>query len=631
MKLDINQIKLDTFGSQVQITFFKPDGALIDSCHSILQIDPEKPVYDQFVFLQSLQEIIQLMEPGENYEFPIVEWDEGAKGLFHLKFLGITNQEHGNLIQWTLQDNTREYQQLVELQQGRNDNAIGEEFAQIQKKVAEIEKELVEFQNEELKRIQDFKTDFFAQVSHEMRTPLNSISGLVSLLMENQARSGEYLPALQATSRHLNSIINDILDISKIDAGKLNFESLDFDLSDNIRAIIKGFEYEAGNKGVSLNLNLPSEPLVVKSDPIRVAQVLYNLLGNSLKFTEKGYVSLEVNKVKDSENHFSLEFRVADTGIGMDPSRIETLLEPYSQAEEKTSRLYGGTGLGLHIALKLIEAMGSQLEIRSALNKGTRMYFTLVLEKGKLALSRKKLEAVKKNLSNYSILVAEDDLVNQKILTELLKGMNARDFEVLPDGQALFDKMNQRDYDLIITDINLPGKTGLEVFFEMRASGKEQPFLFISGSNLAKKSEMQSYDNWAFVHKPVDMSEVMVKIGELLPRKYNTELNLSSLKDMISGDMAFFKDLVQTILDTLPSELVRLDEALEQNDHVMATKVLHKIRPSIDYLGIPELSRERHWLHGQAEAGKVDEDYLMRVSEFKTWSKQVLVKLEKEV
>ncbi len=631
MKLDINQIKLDTFGSQVQITFFKPDGALIDSCHSILQIDPEKPVYDQFVFLQSLQEIIQLMEPGENYEFPIVEWDEGAKGLFHLKFLGITNQEHGNLIQWTLQDNTREYQQLVELQQGRNDNAIGEEFAQIQKKVAEIEKELVEFQNEELKRIQDFKTDFFAQVSHEMRTPLNSISGLVSLLMENQARSGEYLPALQATSRHLNSIINDILDISKIDAGKLNFESLDFDLSNNIRAIIKGFEYEAGNKGVSLNLNLPSEPLVVKSDPIRVAQVLYNLLGNSLKFTEKGYVSLEVNKVKDSENHFSLEFRVADTGIGMDPSRIETLLEPYSQAEEKTSRLYGGTGLGLHIALKLIEAMGSQLEIRSALNKGTRMYFTLVLEKGKLALSSKKLEAVKKNLSNYSILVAEDDLVNQKILTELLKGMNARDFEVLPDGQALFDKMNQRDYDLIITDINLPGKTGLEVFFEMRASGKAQPFLFISGSNLAKKSEMQSYDNWAFVHKPVDMSEVMVKIGELLPRKYNTELNLSSLKDMISGDMAFFKDLVQTILDTLPSELVRLDEALEQNDHVMATKVLHKIRPSIDYLGIPELSRERHWLHGQAEAGKVDEDYLMRVSEFKTWSKQVLVKLEKEV
>lgn len=631
MKLDINQIKLDTFGSQTQISFFRPDGTLLNSCHSILQIDPEIPVYDQFVFLQSLQEVFQAMEPADFYEFPIVEWDEGAKGLFHLSFLGVANKEHGNLIQWTLIDNTQQYQQMVELQQGRNDNAISEEFAMIQKKVAEIEKQLIEFQNEELKRIQDFKADFFAQVSHEMRTPLNSISGLVSLLMDNETKSKEYLPALQATSKHLNSIINDILDLSKIDAGKLNFESFDFDLTESIQSIMKGFEFEAGNKGVSLNLILPQEALVVKSDPIRVAQVLYNLLGNSLKFTERGYVSLELTKVKESDSHFSLEFRVEDTGIGMDPSGIETLLEPYSQAEEKTSRLYGGTGLGLHIALKLIEAMGSQLEIRSALNKGTRMHFTLVMEKGKLALSSKKPEASGKDLSGYSILVAEDDLVNQKILTELLKGMDAGDFEMLGDGETLLERIEQGGYDLVITDINLPGKTGLEVFFEMRALGKELPFLFISGSNLAKNTEMQEHDNWAFVHKPVDMAEVMLKIGALLAKKYNTELNLSSLKEMISGDMAFFKDLVQTILDTLPLELTRLGEVLVKKDAGQATKVLHKIRPSIDYLGIPELSRERHWLHSQAEAGKVDEDYLSRVAEFNDWVKQVLVKLEKEV
>lgn len=631
MKLDIDQIKLDAFGSQAQISFFKPDGTLVTSCHSILQIDPNTAIYDQFVFLMSLQEVFQDMKPGDSYEFPIVEWEEGANGLFHLTFVGVANEEHGPLIQWTLVNNTQQYQQLVELQQGRNDNAISEEFALIQKKVAEIEKQLVEFQNEELKRIQDFKTDFFAQVSHEMRTPLNSISGLVSLLMDNESKSKEYLPALQATSKHLNSIINDILDISKIDAGKLSFESLDFDLSENIQAIIRGFEYEATNKGVSLNLSLPSEPLIVKSDPIRVAQVLYNLLGNSLKFTEKGYVSLELSKVKESGSHFSLEFRIADTGIGMDPSKIETLLEPYHQAEEKTSRLYGGTGLGLHIALKLIEAMGSQLEIRSALERGTRMYFTLVMEKGKVSTRSKKLEAVKKDLSDYSILVAEDDLVNQKIIKELLRGMNARDFQILPDGQALFDQMAKREYDLIITDINLPGKTGLEVFFETRSLGKEQPFLFISGSNLAKNAEMQAYENWAFVHKPVDMAEVMIKIAGLLPKKYNTKLNLSSLKEMISGDMAFFKDLIQTILDTLPVELTRLGDALAESDAVMATKVLHKIRPSIDYLGIPELSRERHWLHSQAEAAKVDDDYISRVAEFNAWVKQVLAKLEKEV
>ena len=275
MKLGIDQIKLNAFQSQVQISFFKPDGTLVDSCHSIIKINPGVPVYEQFVFVQSLQEVFEAMEPGDEYDFPIVEWEEEASGLFHLTFSCITHETEGTLIQWTLLNNTQQYKQLLELQQGRNDNAISEEFTLIQKKVAEVEKQLVEFQNEELKRIQDFKTDFFAQVSHEMITPLNSISGLVSLLMDNETKSGEYLPALQATSKHLNSIINDILDISKIDAGKLNFEALDFDLSETIQAIIKGFEYEAGNKGVSLNLRLPEEPLIVKSDPIRVSQILY--------------------------------------------------------------------------------------------------------------------------------------------------------------------------------------------------------------------------------------------------------------------------------------------------------------------------------------------------------------------
>lgn len=631
MKLDINQIKLNAFKSEVQISFFKLDGALVDSCHSILKIDPQTPIYEQFVFVQSLQEVFETMTPEEEYDFPIVEWEEEAKGLFHLTFACVDNEEYGPLIQWTIVNNTRQYQQLLELQQGRNENAIREEFTLIQKKVTDIEKQLVEFQNEELRRIQDFKTDFFAQVSHEMRTPLNGISGLVSLLMDDETKSGEYLPALQATSKHLNSIINDILDISKIDAGKLSFEVLDFDLSETIEAIIKGFEYEAGNKGVSLNLRLPEEPIVVKSDPIRVSQILYNLLGNSLKFTEKGYVSLELTTLKESDTHVSLEFRIADTGIGMDPSKIETLLEPYSQAEEKTARLYGGTGLGLHIALKLIEAMDSQLEIRSALDRGTRMYFTLVLQKGELTLRSKKVEAVKKDLSRYSILVAEDDLVNQKILTELLRGMGAKDFKMVSDGDSLLSRVLEREYDLIITDINLPGKTGLDVFFETRVLNKNLPFLFISGSNLSKNAEMQNYEDWAFVHKPVDMAEVMVKIAQLLPKKYDTDLDLSSLKEMISGDMAFFKDLVKTILDTLPLELERLDEALHTNDASLATKVLHKIRPSIDYLGIKELSRERHWLHGKAEAAKVGDDYVSRVSEFNAWVKQVLLKLAKEI
>jgi signal transduction histidine kinase/CheY-like chemotaxis protein len=631
MKLDLDQIKLNTFGSRVQITFFKRDGTLVKSCQSILRIDPEVSVYDQFVFLQSLEEVFRVMDREESYDFPVVEWDEGAKGLFHLTFSVLESEEQDDLIQWTFIDNTLEYQQMVELQQGRNDNAISEEFAHIQKRVAQMEKQLIGFQHEELKRVQEFKTEFFAQVSHEMRTPLNSISGLVSLLMENESRGREYLPALQATSKHLNSIINDILDLSKIDAGKLRFESVDFDLSDKIRAIMKGFEYTAGDKEISLKLELPDEPVIVRSDPTRLAQILYNLLGNSLKFTEKGHVGLALSKSADADAPDSWQFSVTDTGIGMDPDQIESLLQPYSQAEDKTTRLYGGTGLGLHIALKLVEAMGGQLEIESALHEGTEMRFVLVLEKGELQAHQGLSANANLDLRDYSILVAEDDPVNQKILREMLAAVNVGDATVVADGSMLSDEIQRKNYDLVITDINLPGKTGLEVFLNTRESGKELPFLFISGNNLAEEENLKQYKNWAFVMKPVENNRFVEKLAALLPKKYNTELDLSNLKEMISGDMSFFKDLVQTILETLPLELDKLGSSLAAGDVAMATKVLHKIRPSIDYLGISDLSSERHWLHSQAEANKTDDAYLLRIREFDTWVRQVLVRLQNEI
>lgn len=631
MKLDLDQIKLNTFGSRVQITFFKKDGTLVKSCQSILGIDSETPVYDQFVFLQSLEEVFRVMDREETYDFPVVEWEEGAKGLFHLRFSVVENKEHGDLIQWIFIDNTLEYQQMVELQQGRNDNAISEEFAHIQKRVAQMEKQLIGFQNEELKRIQEFKTEFFAQVSHEMRTPLNSISGLVSLLMENESRGREYLPALQATSKHLNSIINDILDLSKIDAGKLRFESVDFDLSEKIRAIMKGFEYTASDKEIALKLELPEEPVIIRSDPTRLAQILYNLLGNSLKFTEQGYVGLALSKSAAADAPDSWQFSVTDTGIGMDPDQIESLLKPYSQAEDKTSRLYGGTGLGLHIAFKLVAAMGGQLEIESALHEGTEMRFALVLEKGELQASQGLSASTKMDLGDYCILVAEDDPVNQKILREMLAAMNVSDVTVVDDGVTLLGEIQKKSYDLVITDINLPGKTGLEVFLDTRESGRELAFLFISGNNLVKENKLQQYENWAFVLKPVENNQVAEKIAGLLPGKYDTELDLSNLKEMISGDMSFFKDLVQTILDTLPLELDKLGDSLAAGDVAMATKVLHKIRPSIDYLGISGLSSERHWLHSQAEANKTDTSYLLRIQEFDTWVRQVLARLQHEI
>lgn len=625
---DIDQIKLNAFKHQAQIAFFEPEGKLVSSCHTLVAIDPDRSVYDQFAFLESLKDIFMGMTDEDEYDFPAVEWDEGAEGLFHLHFKLVADDEKGSLIQWTLIDKTEQYDQLLQLQQGRNDHAISEEFALIQKRVAEVEKELLAFRNEELERIQEFKTDFFAKMSHEMRTPLNSISGLVSLLMEDGSKSEAYLPALQATSRHLNSIINDILDLSKIDAGKLAFESLDFDLTELAANIARGFEYVAAERTLDLHLELPEAALYVKGDPTRIAQVLYNLLGNSLKFTEKGYVSLSITSKESSDDHLQLTIKVEDSGIGMDPEKISELLEPYEQANDSTARLYGGTGLGLHISLKLIQAMGSQLEIRSGIGQGTKMSFTLNLPKGKANAITDSDEPI--DLTGRRLLVAEDDAVNRKILEEQLGRLGAS-LTMLGDGAALEKALQEEDCDLVITDINLPEKTGLEVFKAAREASQDVPFLFISGSALEAEKDLQAYEAWDFATKPIEMADVKRRIAAMLPKAFPTDLNLEKLKEMIGGDMNFFTDLVQTILDTLPEELKRLKAALQTADDTNAGKVLHKIRPSIEYLGIPALSKERYWLHKQAEAGKLEGEFTARAVDFDSWVKQVLKKLSQEI
>lgn len=624
MKPDINQIKLDAVRNQVQITFFKPDGSLVASCHTLVRVKSDEPVYDQFAFLESLQDALRNLGPDDHFEFPDVEWEEGARGLFHVSFK-YYEQDDEALVQWTLVDKTEQYDHLLQLQQGRNDNAIAEEFALIQKKVAEVKRELLEYRNEELERIQAFKTDFFASVSHEMRTPLNSITGLVALLERDNTRLSEYLPALQATSNHLRAIINDILDLSKIEAGKLQFESIDFDLLNTCQNILKGLEHAAIQKGFELKASLPSMPLLVKADPTRLVQVLYNLLGNSLKFTKQGAVTLSVEEKGTQNGYRSVLFSVKDTGIGMDNEQVNKVLKPYEQADESTGRLYGGTGLGLHVTQKLVEAMGGELKIESEKGKGTTISFELQLEASDSVPEESAAESTQV-LSGKRVLIAEDDELGRQVLRKLLNKFGA---EVVPviDGLELERKLSHENFDLVITDINIPHKTGVEVFRELRSKHNYTPFLFVSG-NKPDAAYFDTVTGWDFLVKPIEPQELNYKIEKLIAKIFPTELNLDSLTEMVAGDESFLQDLLQTILDTLPEEMERLSNAIKVNDAVLAGKVLHKIRPSIDYMGVPGLSEERRFLHDKTSAGELDMEFTARSEDFDAWVRQALTKLQ---
>lgn len=610
----LDQVKLQQVASKIQVTIFDETGKILESCDTLLKTDKNEPIFDQFIFLQSLQEVFKKMPLGECHTFPEVEWEEQRQGLFSLTFEKLKNGQ----IQLVIFDKTSDYSKILLSQQSRNDSSISEEITQLKNKVAEMENQLLGFQNEELKRVQKFKNQFFANVSHEVRTPLNSISGLVSLIQEDNSKLNNYLPSLKATSDHLNSIINDILDISKIEADKLRFEMLDFNLMECISNIIAGFEFEAERKNTQLKLKTPKEAIVLKSDPTRLSQILYNLIGNSLKFTSNGTITLTTKALGTEDDQIKICFELIDTGIGMTSEQIKAVLEPYSQADQSTSRIFGGTGLGLGIAIKLIEAFGGKLNIASRPQKGTTMSFSLTFLLGKSTGKKQKTELKPKpSLSGYKILFGEDDTISRTVIASFLESRNA-ELTVVSSGEELIKSLTNNSFDVVISDIHFKGLSGVKVIEQIRNTNDFVPFIFVSGSEIEESNSLELMSNWRLLQKPVDLNFLEDSIAQVLSLKNKFKVDLSILKRTVQEDQVFLKDMIEVILSNLPIELKILNEKVSQSDWPEARKVLHKIRPSTDYLGIPFLSQSRKEIYELMESYQINEDTQNLIHEFNT-------------
>ncbi|KYG81727.1 signal transduction histidine kinase [Roseivirga ehrenbergii] len=611
----LDKVKLQQVASKIQVIIFDEAGKILESCDTLLKTNSSEPIFNQFIFLQSLQEVFVTMARGESHEFPEVEWEEQRQGLLSLTFEKLENGQ----IQLVILDKTSDYPRILLNQQSRNNSVINEEVALLQNKVAEMENQLLGYQNEELKRIQVFKNQFFANVSHEVRTPLNSIAGLVSLIQDDKSKLNDYLPSLKATSDHLNSIINDILDISKIEARKLRFEQIDFNLTECINNIIAGFEFEAERKNTQVKLNIPNEPILLKSDPTRLSQVLYNLIGNALKFTSEGKVTLTVKPTALKNNQVNIHFELTDTGIGMTPEQVKSVLEPYSQADQSTSRIFGGTGLGLNIALKLIEAFGGNLNIISKPQKGTTMSFDLAFDKGQAKKEKKKQPDSKPtpSLAEFKILFGEDDPVSRAVIAAFLESRKAQ-LTVVASGEELISNLTDNTFDIVISDIQLKGMSGIKVIEQRRSVNDFVPFIFVSGSEVEEFSSLELFSNWQLLQKPVDLPFLEESILQVLSLKNKFKVDLSILKRTVQEDESFLKEMIEVVLLNLPMELNILKEKTARKDWIEVRKVLHKIRPSIDYLGIPFLSEARKSIHHQVETGKVNESTKQQIKEFTT-------------
>jgi signal transduction histidine kinase len=444
-------------------------------------------------------------------------------------FIRWSMQAAAFLTTWIVFNTFSDYKEIAEdktTELLKKEKELNSELSANQKKL-EIYISELESTRKELEQSNKAKSEFLATMSHEIRTPMNAIMGMTHLLQKDQPRSDQLEPLniLDFSGKTLLTLIDDVLDFSKIEAGRIEFEHIEFNLEQLLSTIIDTCKALAINKKVSLKSNIENNlHYTLYGDPARLTQILNNLLGNAIKFTELGYVSLEVNKLKETKDHISLQFVVKDTGIGIPEERIATIFESFTQGSGSTKRLYGGTGLGLSISKQLIELQGGSLHLESELGKGTVFFVEMGFEKTKSKFSADKhneiAQSILNNYKHIKVLLAEDNIVNQKVMYRFFErwGIN---LTIVENGKEAVDLVKTMNFDLILMDLQMPimdGYEATEIIRSMKDTSKNKiPIIALTAAALSEvKKEVYASGMNDFVTKPFDPIELQKKMVDVI-------------------------------------------------------------------------------------------------------------------